>query len=305
MMRNIVADLHTHSTASDGEYSPSELVAAVRDLNLRAVALTDHDTIAGLDEAVRAGQEMGVQLLPGVEVSIRFRRPILVGTLHLLLYFAPPLLEDPRFRKEMARVLGQGRGGPLVRERVAAVNAEFGPQGRRPLLRRPLTVEEVSALAPNVSRRHFAQALRDNHGLDRGQIAAVIGNDSPAYIPSGIDISLLPPLLAQFPFVRVLAHPAAGSFPGPSHYKEVLPPLEVVEQLMPEFLALGLDGLEVYYPGHTETHRELLLGWVERYALSLVTGGSDCHDRTQRPLGVEGVTREEWERVWERVGNVG
>ncbi|MBN1953940.1 MAG: PHP domain-containing protein [Anaerolineae bacterium] len=300
--RVIVADLHTHSTASDGEYAPSELVRAARDLGLQALALTDHDTIVGLDEALGTGQRIGLRVIPGVEVSIRFRRPLFVGTLHLLLYFAGDLLRDPDFRQAAQDVLGQGRGEALVRARVAAINAEFGPQGRQPALSRPLTAEEISAYAVNVTRRHFAQALHEKHGLEkREQVAAIIGNDSPAYVPSGIDLDMLPPFLARFPVVRILAHPAAGSFPGSSHYKEVLPPLEIVEELLPEFQSLGLDGLEVHYPGHTAAHRQLLLRWRERMGLPLVTGGSDCHDRAERPLGVEGVTQRELDRLLDQL----
>ena len=72
---------------------------------------------------------------------------------------------------------------------------------------------------------------------------------------------------------------------------KLLPPLEVVEILMPEFLnddLLGLDGLEVQYPGHVQAHRELMAQWAETYGL-IQTGGSDCHDRANRPLGVAGV----------------
>lgn len=70
-------------------------------------------------------------------------------------------------------------------------------------------------------------------------------------------MGLLHPFFQEYPVVRVLAHPAAGPFPGESHYREVLPPMSTVEQLLPEFLdpkTLGIDGIETYYPGHTEEH---------------------------------------------------
>jgi len=303
-IRAIIADLHNHSTASDGEYTPAQLVSTAHGLGLKAIALTDHDTIAGVDEAKAAGHQIGLLVVPGVEVTLRFQRPFFVGSLHLLLYFSDDLLGDAAFRKALQEILSQGRGPALVEARVAAINREFGPQGRQPLLKRPLTAGEISSYSHNVTRRHFALALAEQHGIqDRAQVSAIIGNDSPAYLPSGIDMHLLHPLLAAFPVVRVLAHPAAGSFPGTSHYKEVLPPLEVVERLLPEFLdpdILGLDGLEVYYPGHTYRHRKLLLGWADRYGL-LVTGGSDCHDSVQRPLGVAGMTQGELNRLLARV----
>jgi predicted metal-dependent phosphoesterase TrpH len=214
------------------------------------------------------------------------------------MYFRQGLLEDPVFRQDVQDVLGQGRGEGLVKARIEAINAEFGPQGRQPVLSRPLSAEELSSYGTNISRRHFAQALAERHGLrEREQVTAIIGNDSPAYVPSGIEMDLLRPLLEQYHVALVLAHPAAGSFPEPAHYRETLPPLETVERLLPEFLELGIQGMEVYYPAHTPEHRQLLLDWVERFELPLVTGGSDCHDRLQRPLGVAGVGREELERL--------
>ncbi len=293
MALDYVADLHNHTTASDGEYTPTELVQAAQALGLTAVGVTDHDTLDGLDEALAAGQTLGIRVVPGVEVSLRFRRPYFTGTLHYLLYIPYALLPDPAFRQMAADIFGQGRGSGLVRARVAAINEAFGPQGETPLLKRDLTPEEIEALAPNVTRRHFALALKENHHLDREQVNQLIGNDSRAYVPSGIDPAQLTPLLRRYPqLVRVLAHPAAGSYPGESLYNEVLPPLDIVEKLLPEFLdeaVLGLDGLEVQYPGHIPAHRALLTQWAQRYGL-LITGGSDCHDRVERPLGVAGVT---------------
>jgi len=300
MTQNFIADLHNHTIASDGEYTPTELVQATAALGLQAVGVTDHDTLNGLEEALVAGEAAGVRVVPGVEVSLRFRRPYFTGTLHYLLYIPYKLLNDNNFRQMAMDIFGQGRGGGLVRARVTAINEEFGPQGKSPLLKRELTAEEIEALAPNVTRRHFALALSENHGLDKGQVNLLIGNDSPAYVPSGIDPAQLTPLLHAYPqLVRVFAHPAAGSFPGESLYNEVLPPIETVERLMPEFLddnLLGLDGLEVHYPGHTPEHEALMAQWAEKYGL-LTTGGSDCHDRVARPLGVSGVSKTEYDRL--------
>lgn len=306
MKEDFVADLHNHTTASDGEYTPRELVFKAKELQLSAVGVTDHDTLGGLDEALAAGQEGHILVVPGVEVSLRFRRPYFTGTLHYLLYIPLELLADNNFREMATEIFGHGRGAGLVRARVSAINSEFGPLGKRPLLKRDLTAEEIEALAPNVTRRHFALALQENHGLDKGQVNDLIGNDSVAYVPSGIEPAQLTPLLKRYPqLVRVFAHPAAGSFPGESLYREVLPDVEVVEMLMPEFLdedLLGLDGLEVYYPGHVAEHRELIAGWADNYGL-IQTGGSDCHDRVDRPLGVAGVSQERMDILLEKLGS--
>jgi len=304
MMHKIVADLHNHSTASDGEFFPTELVEKAQQLGLKAVGLTDHDTIDGLDEAIQAGKRIGIAVVPGVEVSLAFKRPYFVGTLHLLLYFPQDFLNDSEFTTMLNEIISQGRGLSLVKSRVAAINEVFGPAGEQPMLRRNLTPEEVTSYSSNVTRRHFALTLKEKHGItDKDQINKIIGNNSPAYIPSGIDMKLLTPLLKKYPVFRVLAHPAAGSFPGESHYKEVLPPVETVERLLPEFLnpdIIGLDGIEVFYPGHTKDHRILLLEWAEKYHL-VVTGGSDCHDGKQRPPGVEGMTQEELNVFLEKI----
>lgn len=304
MTLSYVADLHNHTTASDGEYSPTELVQAGKDLGLQAIGVTDHDTLNGLDEALAAGEKLGIRVVPGVEVSLRFRRPYFTGTLHYLLYIPYDLLRDDDFRQMATDIFSQGRGGGLVRARVEAINAEFGPNGRQPLLKQALTAEEIEALADNVSRRHFAVALKENHGLDKEQVNLLIGNDSPAYVPSGIDPKQLTPLLKQYPeLVRIFAHPAAGSFPGQSLYNEVLPPIETVEILMPEFLdeeLLGLDGLEVQYPGHAPEHRALMAAWAKKYGL-MTSGGSDCHDRVDRPLGVAGVSQAELDTLLARL----
>ena len=305
MTREFVADLHNHTTASDGEYSPTELVNEARGLGLTAVGVSDHDTLAGLDEGLAVGEAAGILVVPGVEVSLRFRRPYFVGTLHYLLYIPLDILADAEFRRMAMGIFGQGRGAGLVRARVAAINAEFGADGNQPLLKRDLTAEEIEALSPNVTRRHFAVVLKENHDLDKGQINSLIGNDSTAYVPSGIEPAQLTPLLHKYPrLVRVFAHPAAGSYPGESLYREVLPPIEVVDRLMPEFLdddLLGLDGLEVNYPGHVAEHRQLMAEWAEKYGL-IQTGGSDCHDRVDRPLGVAGVSEEELDVLLGRLG---
>lgn len=304
MPQPFVADLHNHTNASDGEFTPTELVQAAKNLGLSAIGVTDHDTLNGLDEALAAGPELGIQVVPGVEVSLRFKRPYFVGTLHYLLYIPYPLLADSNFRHMATGIFSQGRGSGLVGTRVAAINEEFGPAGNSPLLEKELTAAEIESLATNITRRHFALALKENHGLQREQISMLIGNDSRSYVPSGIDPAQLTPLLHKYPqLVRVFAHPAAGSFPGESLYNEVLPPIEIVDTLMPEFLddtLLGLDGLEVHYPGHTPAHRELMAKWAAKYGL-MMTGGSDCHDRVERPLGVAGVSQSELDALLARL----
>ncbi len=284
------ADLHIHTTCSDGEYTPSEMVQAAKDMGFNTIAITDHDTTSGLSEALKAGRDAGIEVIPGIEITIRFRREYFTGSLHVLVYFREELFHDKAFMAELEGIVSKGRGPALVEERVRCINEEFGPAGTTPLLKRNLTVEEISAYAVNISRRHFAKALSERHGLSKEDISLLIGNDSPAYVPSGVDMKLLKVLFRKYPVIPVLAHPAAGSFKGGGHYKEVLPPLYTVERILPEFLNLGIRGLEVYYPGHVQEHVEYLLELARKHDL-VVTGGSDCHDATQRPLLKPGMVR--------------
>jgi hypothetical protein len=282
------ADLHNHTTASDGDFSPTELVQRYAAIGVRAIAVTDHDTIAGVREAMDAGLAAGVDVLPGVEVTLRFSEPLFRGSLHLLLYFDASLFEDQGFLDLAAATFAKGRGDALVQARLVEINRHFGPGGVEPRLPRALTAEDLYSQTDQVSRRHFAMALKALGITDRDEISYIICNDSPAYIPSGMTFEDLAPLLEAYPFVRVFAHPAAGSFPGDSHYKEVLPPLATVVELLPRFLAIGLDGLEVAYPGHTPELEAAVEALRLEHGLPIATGGSDCHDDGMRPPGTSG-----------------
>jgi len=318
----IYADLHNHTTASDGDLSPEELIQKMKDLGVSVVGVTDHDTDQGLERAIAEGVKTGVKVVPGVEISVRFKEDLFTGTLHLLCYFHPDLLRDSRFRQALKSTLGKGRGDELVRARVEEINKFFAPQqhsfleekeGERakcgqkrasqpssvivPVLTRALTFEEVASYSPTVTRRHFALALSEKHNIHNLDIVnQIVGNESPAYLPSGVDLETIQTFIEQFTLLTVLAHPAAGSFPGAGHYKEVFPPLEIVAKLLPRFLSAGLRGVEINYPGHIEEHRQILRGWAAEHNL-VVTGGSDCHDTILRPPGVEGVTEEEFKKI--------
>lgn len=300
-------DLHNHTTSSDGEYTPVELVDAAQSKGIRVLGISDHDTLDGL----RAARDHALKtralehFLPGVEVSLRFKRDFFVGTLHYLVYMPPAMLDNPAFLDEFGAVLSQARGEELTRARVRALNAYIGPDDYKAeafsemphhpsiTLSTPFSEDEITRVLPpgstNATRRHFALALQAR-GLSKSEVSECVGNSSPAYLPAGIPMESLAPFLRKYPaLVKVLAHPAAGSYPGESSYREVLPPVETVERLLPEISStVGIDGLEAYYPGHTEELRNRVLGWM-REGTFLASGGSDCHDRVERPLGVAGI----------------
>ena len=297
MTNMIFADLHNHTRASDGDFSPVQLVANAKARGIKAVAITDHDTLNGLEQGLAAGAKTGgIQVIPGVEMSICFKRPFFTGTLHLLCYFSARRLADRQFVDGFESLMAGGRGDDLVRARIARINAVFGPAGTEPILERKLVFADIVAYSAKASRRHFSLALSQRLGIeDQITISRIIGNDSPAYLPSGIGLASAADFIKSQQLLAVLAHPAAGSFPGKGHYREVLPPIEIVERLLPEFLAAGIRGIEVFYPGHTKVHQALLLSWARQYDL-LITGGSDCHDDTERPLGAAGITESDFRR---------
>jgi len=309
----IVADLHNHSTASDGELSPTEVVKQAAAEGFSAISITDHDTLTGVEEGLTAGIEAGIEVIPGVELTLRLKRPKFIGSLHLLIYFQPALLKNPDFIKTIQALFAAGRGTALVRDRVAAINHHFGPNsslttsGTNLTLRKDLTVAEIEKLGDNITRRHFARVLSENHQLDQTQVKEIIANQSPAYLPSGIDPEKISLLRLKFPLLIFLAHPAAGSFPPPSHYREVLPPWATVKKLLPEFMApkpIQIDGLEIEYPGHREIDKRELKKLAAEFNL-LASGGSDGHDLNERPYAVSGIGQKDFARFkqhYERLG---
>jgi predicted metal-dependent phosphoesterase TrpH len=250
-------DLHTHTTASDGSLTPTELVAEAAALAMETIAITDHDTLAGLAEGVSAGGRYQVEVIPGVEINT----DVPGGEVHILGYFVDP--DDADLNAELNR-LREGRVGRARRmvEKLQALGA-------------PITWERVQAIAgeASVGRPHVAQAL-----VEAGFVASAreaferyIGREGPAYVER---LRMTPAeatmIIARARGVPVLAHPepigAAAEF-GPSLDWEAL---------LPELVRAGLRGLEAYYTGYPATVTERLLALARRFGL-IVTGGSDYH----------------------------
>ncbi len=299
----IDVDLHNHTSFSDGDHSPEELIDIAKSIGLRAIGITDHDTISGLPAALCAGKSQGLEVICGIELTIRFTESLFTGSLHLLLYFSAELLNEHSFRSQTDHVLSLGRGAALTTARINAINQWFGPDGNESILPRKLEETDIYQHGQQISRRHFALALEEIGVADQTVISRIIGNHSPAYIPSGTPLESLQLYLNAWPLIRILAHPAAGSYPTDSHYKEVLPPFHIVEKLMPRFMDAGIDGLEIYYPAHTDEWVNNLEKWRLKLGLPLATGGSDSHDSIRRPLGVCGVPYrvvEQMKEMWKR-----
>lgn len=247
-------DLHTHTTASDGSLAPAELVKAAKDAGLKAVAITDHDTIDGLPEALEAGRRLSLEVVPGVEISVqRGQNP---GGMHMLGLFVDhtePGLVDALKRLQEARA----QRNPKM---VARLN-ELGI---------PLTMEEVKSFAGDgqVGRPHFAQAL-----VKRGVVPDVnqafnrfLAAGKPAYVPK---FRFQPhealAMLRKAKALAVLAHP------GLLH----LPDTET-EFLLRELKEKGLEGVEAQYSEHDTAFRIFMESLAARLDLA-ISGGTDFH----------------------------
>jgi len=241
------ADLHIHSTASDGLLTPSEVVGLALAQGLSAIALTDHDTLAGVVEAQAAARGTQLDVIAGVEISSEGSW----GDLHFLGFYVDA---DNAFLAERLRAMQEGR---LSRARQMVQ--------RLSRLGMPLQWEEVETLAAgqSVGRPHIARALRN-----RGYVSSVqeafdryIDHGGPAYVPRPrLTPDEVIAAIHRAGGVAVLAHPA--------HSNAI--------RYVPDFASCGLQGLEVYYPTHSPEDQHSLLDLCQRYNL-LVTGGSDFH----------------------------
>ncbi|HAY23264.1 MAG TPA: phosphoesterase [Desulfobacterales bacterium] len=249
----VYVDLHVHSTASDGSFSPREVVIKAKSRGLQAIALTDHDTVDGLEEALAAGKEVGLEVIPGIEISAEHEP----GSMHILGYFI-----DFRNRRlaERLQVLQRARA-----ERNPQIIAKLRRLGI------DITLEEVAAVSGSgqMGRPHIARVL-----LNKGYVADLheaferyIGNSGPAYVRK----FRFPPreaigLINDSGGVASLAHPFTLQYSSIQHFKMILGQLR----------DWGLVGLEVYYPEHSADMQETFIRLAEEWGL-LCTGGSDFH----------------------------
>ncbi len=226
-------------------------------LALQVIAVCDHDSTEGVDEAQAAGEGLAVEVIPGVELSCDTAG----GELHMLGYYAN--YHDPAFQAELTR-LREGRVGRA--EAMARKLTELGY---------PITFERVQELAGDgsIGRPHVAQALLEaGHVTHKAEaFTRFIGRNGPAYVERA---KLTPVdavhLIRSVGGLPVFAHPVIVR--GNGEQLETLP----VDEALPGLVEAGLAGLEVYYPRYTARIIERLLGLARRYGL-LVTGGSDFH----------------------------
>lgn len=267
-------DLHLHSSTSDGTVSPTQVVEHAVAARLDVISLTDHDTIAGVEEALRASKGHPIQVIPGIEVSCTRED----AELHILGYFVDPTDPDMRAHTRWAA----GRRSARMEGMVERLNE----QGLA------VTMEQVRAMAGSdettLARPHLARAL-EAAGYVRSLHEAFdryIGNEHPAYIPTR-----LLPIDEGIAMIR-----AAGGIAVWAH-----PPAEYLDSLLPVMVEAGLGGIEVYRP-RTRAGKIQLLEQRARAGDLLMTGGSDWHGPERGPLGEFRVRAREIARFLEAGG---
>ena len=269
-------DLHAHTTASDGSLLPQELVQKAHGIGLAALAVTDHDTLDGLAEAADAAQALGLDFLPGVELSVEDGG----GRFHLLGYGF-----DPKF-PELAETL------TALRKSRAARNTQMAE--KMAALGLPVTMGDVrdaahkhgGAGAENgdesevIARPHFAQAL-----INKGVVSSV-QEAFDKYLASGKPLYQAKAVLTPANAIALL-HRAGGvaamAHPGLVPLSEAA----LAERVAALHDHAGLDGIEALYSQHSPADTERFLALARRHSL-LVTGGSDFHGtpKPHVPLGI-------------------
>lgn len=250
-------DLHIHSTASDGSLTPSEILALARQLNLRAIAITDHDTVEGVKEALRCDSSPFPQFLTGVEMSTQAPSGTsLSGSVHILGY---GIDVDDKPLDDILRKLQFSRANrnPEIIGRLQANGLS-------------LTYEELTDTFQGVQigRPHIAQLL-----MEKGYVASIneafdrfLGTGKVAYVEKyRVDCRTAMSVIKNAGGLPVLAHPGLLGLPQGA--------LASFVERLKEF---GLMGIEVYYPEHTQEQMAYFTSLGDQLGL-LSTGGTDFH----------------------------
>ncbi len=240
-------DLHIHSVASDGQNTAQEIVQMALDRGLAAIAITDHDSVAAIDPAIRAAFGKELEIIPGMELGVDHEGVDVHLLGYLIDYQAPALLRELR-RFQRIRY----RRGEKIVDKLNRLGLDLQME----------TVMAVAGEAP-VGRPHVADAMVREEYVDsyREAFARYLGYHAPAYVPrSGSTAREAIELIHSAGGVAVLAHP--GSMDR--------------DDLIPYLVDLGLDGLEAFHYRHDKEAVKHYVLLAHHHGL-LFTGGSDCH----------------------------
>jgi 3',5'-nucleoside bisphosphate phosphatase len=264
------ADLHMHTTHSDGAYTPAQIIDLARRAGLSAVAITDHDTLAAIDPARALAAGTAVEVVSGVEITTEHED----HELHLLGYFID--LADPPLNEALAWV----RRGRVerFREMVDRLRADGVVVAWH--------AEEVAAGPDSLGRRYLAELLmRAGYVVSVREAFARYLGDGNGYVPPKQRL----PIAQAIRLVREAGGVAAWAHPG----------TRCESQRLAELRDLGLGAVEVDYPEVRQTRQKEIRAWADQLGLA-VTGGSDCHGPGRREVGCCGVSDAELEQLRQR-----
>ena len=251
------ADMHTHSTASDGQYAPGELVGLAKEKGLTLLGLTDHDTLDGIPEAVEAAGKAELRVLPGIEIGAKEYR-----SLHLLGYGVS--LDDPGlngFCEQMKAARDERKYRMIDFLKEKGVDIDLG---------------EVEALAKGgvVARPHFARVMLEHGYIKTNREAYEKYLDTDEYKRIAIR------RMSARDCIETL-HRAGGKVSFAHPYQVKLDD-GALEGLVRDLKGWGLDAIECYYTKHTPEMQAFYLSLAGKYGLH-VTGGSDFHGELVKP----------------------
>jgi predicted metal-dependent phosphoesterase TrpH len=241
------ADLHIHTKCSDGLFTPEEIVRKAVHVGLKAISITDHDTVAGIDQAKPLALNSGLELIPGVEMSSAYKG----YDIHILGYFF-----DYQ-HSELKRYLDNCRR--LRTERAERMVQKLAKMGVK------IEIEQIIMKAQNgsVGRPHIAAVLQDG-GFVRSfseAFSKYLGSHSPAYVKS----------IETHPEEVIRLINGAGGLSFLAH-----PAQNVPDEILKQLISFGLDGLEIIHPSH-DAYRQNYYREIANEYFMLFSGGSDYH----------------------------
>ncbi|MBI3724132.1 PHP domain-containing protein [bacterium] len=285
----MTVDLHTHTTISDGKLDPRDLVRAAARAGIRVLAVTDHDTTEAMEECLDEGRKLGLQVVPGIEISSFTHDPAAKDpahaerNLHVLAYFSPERLSAIFEWQNERRAAREERLDRMI-ERLAELGA--------PLRREDVTGKTLDPRR-SIGRAHVARALvaRGHVADQREAFERFLGMGKPAYVdyprPSAGEVCALVRRLAG---VAVVAHPG----------------LDDLEPCLESLKECGIAGVEVFHPDHSQETMQRFLSRARALDL-LATGGSDFHAGQKSEggaLGSVSLPGEHWLRLEEALARV-
>ena len=254
-----LVDLHTHSNCSDGSMSPSELVLHAAEKGLAAIALTDHDTVDGIKEAVVKGKECGIEVVPAIEFSARSKT-----LTHILGFYIDE--DNAQLKSVLTEIVD-------LRKERNEVTAKLLHQ-----LGFNVTLEEAAAIAPGgiIGRAHYAKLL-----MDKGYTSSVkesfdkyLAAGKPAYFTNQkLEAKCIIETIHAAGGVAFLAHP---------HQMKLG---DKLEDYVKELVSYGLDGMEGYYSEYDEKMQDEYQAMAARYGLAL-SGGTDFHGEMKPHISI-------------------